>query len=430
MNAQKSLETVIRRTTSRPFRFKFSGLYIGITGAVVYLNGMTSCSEHWPIDQTYSIGLILLVLLGLEWIEQTRFQDRPPIWIALLFLAARMAAIEGLVVLDCSIVSMFLYPMIAYSAYFTLGSRVSFSFSLFYIVLNLWRAGQIDDLWYLDAETTSTMLAFTFVMLFVPLVAYIIRKDDENRQQTELLLADLEDSHRKLQAYTDQVAELAAVEERNRLARDIHDSLGHYLTAVNIQLEKALLYQEHNPDEAMQAIHDAKQAAADALRDVRRSVSALRDSQGFSLHESLLKLIQNTNSDQLSVELTVDGEEDDYPYSTLLALYRAAQEGLTNIQKHAQASRVKLRLEFGEREARLILRDNGCGFDPQSIEEWNHQSSKNTPPGFGLRGLQERLELLHGSVDVQSDIHKGTNLTVVVPKPPSNPKRLITGVNG
>ena len=405
MEPQRSLESVISRTTARPFRFKFSFLFIGITGAIAYINSMEGCRSDLPIDAAYGIGVLLMILLGLEWFEQNRFQSLPPLT-ALALLAFRMALIEGIVALDCSHNALFLYAMVPYSAYFTLGSRASVATSLFYILLVLWRSGDSGG---------SELLGFGFVMMFVPLIAYIIRKDDENRAHTEDLLADLEASHLQLQAYTEQVAELSAAEERYRLARDIHDSLGHYLTAVNIQLEKALLYQERNPGEATQAIRDAKQAAADALSDVRRSVGALRQSQDrFLLSEALERLAQGVEDDQLVIDFQVLGDESGYARSTLMALYRAAQEGLTNIQKHARASHVHLEVDFGPQEAVLRLQDDGRGFSQDFM------APENTTDlgGFGLRGLRERLDLLRGRLDVHSIPDHGTELVVVAPKSP------------
>jgi signal transduction histidine kinase len=360
--------------------------------------------------------LIVLVLLGFELLEQTRLWQRFTGRTALALLATRMLLFEGAVALDCNQIALFLYPMGAYSAYFAFGGGAGITVSFFYVVLVAWRMRLVDPAWFLNPDALSYILVFTIVMLFGPLVAHIIRRDDENRRRTETLLSDLEVSHIKLQTYTEQVAELAAAEERNRLARDIHDSLGHYLAAVNIQLEKALLYQERNPDEATQAIRDAKQAAADALRDVRRSVSTLRDAdERFSLTASLDKLVHEINSDDLTITYAVHGEEAGYPRSTLTALYRAAQEGLTNVQKHARARQVDLTINLGEQDAQLVLRDDGQGFDPKIL----HQPKSLPQLGFGLRGIQERLDLVRGQLTLQSTPRKGTVLSVVVPKAPS-----------
>lgn len=413
MNAMHSLETVIRRSTSRPFRFKFSIFYIAIVGVVTVIESLTSSHQLSVTFPALGISLIVLALLGLEWLEQTRIRHNLTTFRALVLLALRMLLFEGAVALDTNGIALFLYPMGAYSAYFALGGGASIAISFFYVLLVSWRIALAEPGWYRNPEALSYILVFAIVMLFGPLVAHIIRRDDENRRRTEKLLSDLEVSHVKLQAYTEQVAELAAAEERNRLARDIHDSLGHYLTAVNIQLEKALLYQERNPAEATQAISDAKQAAADALRDVRLSVSALRESEErFSLSTSLEKLVNEINHENLDIKFSINGEESAYPYSTLTALYRAAQEGMTNVQKHAHARHVDLTIDLGEREAHLVLRDDGQGFDPNIL----HQPKSVPQLGFGLRGIQERLDLVRGQLMLQSSPRKGTVLSVVVPK--------------
>ncbi len=308
--------------------------------------------------------------------------------------------------------------------------------SLFFVAFNAWRTSQMNPLWYTDPGASSTMLALTFVMLFVPLVADIIRVDDMRRQETENLLADLEISHLRLQAYTEQVAELSAAEERVRLARDIHDSLGHSLTAVHIQLEKALAYQERSPQQATQAIIDAKQAAGEALRDIRLSVGALRSTDAaFDLRLELEKLTRGMGTASFSVGLEFNGDENLYPRSARTALYRAAQEGLTNILKHAQARHALLRVIFDEKSARLVLRDDGKGFDAQKWQgaagngsivgggQALETTNGNMPPGgsglsfgYGLRGIGERLELLQGKLTIQSDPQQGTVLTAEIPR--------------
>jgi signal transduction histidine kinase len=415
LDYQRSIESVIRRTASQPFRFKFSVLYIGITGIVAYLNGVSNCGRLLFFNTGMLIGGLLLILLGLEWVEQGVINKRKYKVYALVLLIARMALIEGIMLMDCNGIALLLLPMLPYNAHFAFGGAASTPLSLFYIMIVFWRSKLEGNILYLNPGSSSNLLAFTFVMLLVPLIANVIRRDDESRRRTEELLVDLEISHLKLQAYTEQVAELAAAEERNRLARDIHDSLGHYLTVVNIQLEKAIAYQQRDPAEVVQAIQDAKQAAADALRDVRHSVSTLRSNQGvFSLEAALEKLVETTNSDQLNIKLSIEGKGAGYPKSILTALYRAAQEGLTNIQKHAQASEAVLKVVLDETTAKMVLSDNGLGFDTQIMD----QTSSSQPQAFGLRGIRERLELVRGSMTIQSTPKQGTVLTITVPKSP------------
>lgn len=409
-----SLESVLRRTTSRPFRFKFSVLYITIVGVVAYLVGITSvCTTSRVFDFDSWIGVILVLLLFLEWFEENRYHRSPPIWVGLILMTIRIALIEGIVALDCNQIAVYLYPMIPFSAYFSFGPRSSVFLTLFFVVINIWRTSNGDSLWYTDPDTTSNLMALTFVMLFVPGIAHIIRLDDAHRQETERLFGELEISHRRLQAYTEQVAELAVSEERVRLARDIHDSLGHYLTVVHIQLEKALAYQERNPVEAKQAMQDAKQSTAEALKDIRRSVETLRSPElELDIRNELEKLVKAMRTPELEISLNVDGDEHDYSHLARIALFRTAQEGLTNIQKHARAKNAWLKVEFRTKSAYLVLRDDGVGFNQQVL----HENSALAGSGFGLRGIEERLEIVGGNLKIQSTVGKGTTLIVEIPQ--------------
>lgn len=190
------------------------------------------------------------------------------------------------------------------------------------------------------------------------------------------------------------MAELSAAAERNRVARDVHDGLGHHLTAVSVLLEKAAAFRDHDPETADRALHDARDSARRALEDVRTSVRALREP--FRLAESLTHLTRG-----LEVTISCTGDESRYATGALLALYRAAQEGITNALRHARGSTVEVALHCGPREARLVVADDGPGFAPE-VE------------GLGLRGVRERIALAGGSVEVAHD--GGTRLTVVVPR--------------
>ncbi|MEU4447131.1 sensor histidine kinase [Actinosynnema sp. NPDC050801] len=190
------------------------------------------------------------------------------------------------------------------------------------------------------------------------------------------------------------MAELSAAAERNRVARDVHDALGHHLTAVSVLLEKASAFRDRDPASADRAIEDARESARRALEDVRTSVRALREP--FRLAESLGHLARG-----LGVSVACTGDESRYAPGALLALYRAAQEGITNAMRHAGGSRVTVTVHCGPREARLVVADDGPGF-PRDRE------------GFGLRGLRERIAQAGGSVRVDGDA--GTRLTVVVPR--------------
>jgi len=402
-----------RRPPLPSFRFLFTLMYLTVIGAIAYSNTILNCGRKLLGGGSGVLAVIFLLLLGLEQFEHWRYRYAAPMSIAVLLLLGRVALFEGVAALDCSIFSVLLYPIVIFSAYFSFGTVVSLLLGSFYMLVALSRAWRYSPTWYLNTTTVFVLLAFTLLLSFMQILARVIRHDDENRRRTEKLLADLEVSHRTLQAYAEQVGELAATEERNRLARDIHDSLGHSLTAVNIQLEKALAYWRRSPDEAIQAIRDAKQAAGEALQSVRDSVGALRDADSrFSLQIALQELVGRLSAQGLPIELTITGDERDYNSSTLMALYRAAQEGLTNVQKHAGASRVELELCFGDEAVRLRLYDDGRGFDTSTLDAL----PDSTGAGFGLQGIRERLDLVHGHVEIKSDPGQGTELVMVAPK--------------
>ncbi|NLS77660.1 MAG: sensor histidine kinase [Chloroflexi bacterium] len=404
-----------------PFRFVFTLMYIGVTGTIAYFGGLWRWDDSLPVSRPVGLGVLLLLLLSLERFEQRRYSDGAPIPVALGLLLGRMALFEGIVALDSSMVSLFLYPIIPFSAYFAFGSTASNALAMLYLIVGIVRTLRLNSTWYLDPQNTTTLLAFIFVTLFVQVVAPVIRRDEQNRRQMEQLLSDLQASHLRLQAYAAQVADLAAAEERNRLARDIHDSLGHYLTAVNIQMEKSLAYWDRDREMALQALQEAKRSASEALQDVRRSVGALRETEeAFSLRNALRELVERASNDQLSITLDITGREEGYSRTALMALYRAVQEGLTNTQRYAQASLATIELHLGEAEATLSLRDNGQGFDPAILDQRldpDHQ-------GYGLRGIRERVELVSGRMVITSTPGQGAELAISVPK---NSSRLIGG---
>lgn len=413
MNSELRRWLQSRRPRLPSFRFLFTLMYLGVIGAIAYSNTILNCGRQLLGGGAGVLMVLFLLLVGLEQLEHWRYRYEAPISVAILLLLARMVLFEGVGALDCSVLSILLYPIIPFSAFFAFGAGFGALLSVFYALIALAKTWLHNPYWYTSPMSVFIMMAFVLLLIFMQVLASAIRRDEESRRQTERLLTDLEASHRKLQAYAEEVAELAVTQERNRLARDIHDSVGHALTAVNIQLEKALAYWQRSPAEALQAIRDAKLAASEALRDVRSSVGALRDADDrFSLRAALEGLAERMAAQGLPVALTVSGDESDYNRTTLMALYRATQEGLTNVQRHAGASRVEIELRFDEREVRLRLHDDGRGFDPAAVE------TSGSAGGFGLAGIRERLELALGHLEIRSDPAHGTELLMTAPKHP------------
>ena len=218
----------------------------------------------------------------------------------------------------------------------------------------------------------------------------------------------LSKANQKLREYAAQAEELAVAQERNRLAREIHDGLGHYLTAINIQLKAAQAMSVQDPAAAQTALQNAQTLTGEALSDVRRSISALRadPSTNRPLAETLNLLLAETRAADLRANLEVTGTPRPLAQQVEFTLYRVAQESLTNVRKHANAGKVDLRLDYQERAVRLSIEDDGVG---------SENVSPDPSGGFGLVGLHERVNLLNGSLHVESTPGSGFKLSVEIP---------------
>lgn len=225
------------------------------------------------------------------------------------------------------------------------------------------------------------------------------------RQEIERLAAELSDANQRLREYAAQAEDLATMEERNRLAREIHDTLGHHLTAVNVQLEAARAVLESDPDRARQAVENAQAMTKKGLADVRGSVAALRASpvEQRPLPEAVGALVDEFDASGVVTEFALAGDPRPLPPEVQLALYRSAQEGLTNVRRHARASWARVRLDYGDpNRVRLTVEDNGVG-------------ASSTDGGFGLLGVRERVSLLDGEMRTRTALREGFTLDVEVP---------------
>jgi signal transduction histidine kinase len=254
----------------------------------------------------------------------------------------------------------------------------------------------IADQWNWS-QAFSDWIGLLFLFAFVAFFLLLLRVLNMQKRQTEELLhrleqsnAELAQAHQQLQRYAGEVEELTLMRERTRLAREIHDVLGHYLSVLHMQLEAISKWQERDPERAIAELAEARQLAAQALSEVHNAVAALRPSHvaSLSLTGALAKLGSEFERAANEISLTLDLDTPLPPLTpeVQVALYRVAQEALTNVCKHAHASKVLLRLRYENEELELLVLDNGTG-----IAGGSEQAG-----GFGLVGLRERLEVLGG----------------------------------
>lgn len=252
----------------------------------------------------------------------------------------------------------------------------------------------------------SSMLLFSLTLVFALLLINALLAERQSREQLENTHKELEIAHEQLRQYALRIEDQATLQERNRIAREIHDGLGHTLAAQTIQINNALLFWQSNTDKALTFLKQAKQLGAEALLEVRRSVSVLRSNplQGQSLESAIAKLVtdfQRTTGIEPSCKIYVPLV---LPPEVNTAFYRVVQESLTNICKHAQATAVTVQLYQQAGFLHLSIEDNGKGFNP----------TQNTT-GFGLQGMRERATALGGQFHICSQPGTGCRISVSLP---------------
>ncbi|GHO94703.1 hypothetical protein KSF_047510 [Reticulibacter mediterranei] len=398
----------------RPFDVVSSFLYPSVLGMYFYnLLSNCGCKAVMHSEQAIVLSVVAtLLLLCIDRMEYWRYGEETPRKTAIGLLIARAVLIETVAQIDHFSFSPFLYLILPLLACLYFGMRTGYALAVVAWLIYMLKHVLRHSFSFSTANEMEYLFVFTIGLVFVLLMARAVLTERASRARAERLLAALESSHQQLKLYSEQAADLAATRERNRLARDIHDTLGHYLTVINVQLEKAQAFRKKKPEEADRAVGDARRMANEALQDVRRSVGALRQTEElFAFWPSMNALLDQFRSEQYQLTLRVEGHEEGFSKQRLLTLYRVVQEGLTNIRKHAQAHTVQLDIYFDEQEAVLSLHDDGCGFDPTVQYD-----------GYGLQGIQERLEVIGGTLTIESERGsgnmpgKGTRLKVIAPK--------------
>lgn len=244
----------------------------------------------------------------------------------------------------------------------------------------------------------STSLLVGLVLVFLQLLLMAAIAEAKSREQLAI-------AHAKLRQYALEVETLATVQERNRIAREIHDSLGHSLTAFNLHLEAALRMLRSHPKEAEKLLLEAKQLGKTALNDVRQSVAALRSDplEGQSLAEAIAGLATDCQR-MIGVRPMCTIQVDrPLPASLKTATYRIVQEALTNLCKYSAATQVTITVVLTH-QLMVLVADNGKGFDPR----------QNTT-GFGLQGMRERTQALGGTFELTAALGRGCQILATFP---------------
>src|SRR6266566_5140154 len=219
--------------------------------------------------------------------------------------------------------------------------------------------------------------------------------------------------------HTQAATRLATIEERNRLAREIHDTLAQGMAAITLQLETADALAASKPERAQEAIRRALGLARKNLEEARRSVIDLRAAslQDRTLPEALAALTRETAQEGITIDYRYEPVSDFPLLSPRLeaGVYRIAQEALSNAYKHAQAQQISLSLIVENGDLCLYVQDDGRGFLPDGVTQTTDSLSGSRVEHFGLTGMSERVKLLGGTLCISSEPGEGTCVAACVP---------------
>ena len=240
-----------------------------------------------------------------------------------------------------------------------------------------------------------------FILIFTQMAV----TEQRARLKLETLANELSEANKSLSDYANRVREMTITQERNRMAREIHDGLGHYLTTINMQIKAASAIINKDKTKAKSLLENAQNLSSVALVDVRNSVFALRQDpmEMAPLVERIGEMAKAASTPNRSIKIEMLGTPRPTSPQIDLTLFRAAQETINNANKHSNASNVLLKLDFSDDETiSLEAIDDGIGTD-----EINQ--------GFGLLGIQERVRLLKGITNIETSSGKGFKIKIIIP---------------
>ncbi|WLD92608.1 sensor histidine kinase [Alkalihalobacillus sp. AL-G] len=275
-------------------------------------------------------------------------------------------------------------------AFFIGNIQNKIGFLTLYVVHLLSTIATISIVFFWQSEMMLSQLPFIIISLIgvilLPFTMY-------NRIKHEKLEGQLEDANKR-------ISRLMIIEERQRIARDLHDTLGQKLSLIGLKSDLAGKLMYKNPDSAKNEINDIHQTARTALKEVREMVSDMR---GSKLKDEITHVQQMLDAAQMEFNFKGNPELTTTPLLVENVLCMCLKEAVTNVVKHSEASSCSVLIDQSPNEVLIKVHDNGIGISPKVDSLTRH----------GLRGMRERLEFVNGSLEIESS--NGTILTIRVP---------------
>lgn len=384
----------------RPF-FVFLSLIL----LAIYIWTVTTAlalAEPWRMVM---FTLLMALLVSLYWVSPYIARSQRGVWSYLIGMGMLVFVIIWLA--DEAALVFALYPSLVGPVFGLLRSTMRrFMVILFYLVLSFFSTWLIAGLQNIQDWLFVMLPALIYVVIFV--ATYV--RQSEVRERAEQQARELEAANRQLAEYAAQVEDLTLLAERQRMARELHDTLSQGLAGLILQIEAADAHLSGGRTEkAQEIIQQTMTRARTTLAEARRVISELRQPPRVeSLEESIRSEVMHfTEATGIECDLVMLRLPTEAPDQVCEPALRVISEGLTNVARHARASRAQVELRGEKGMLEIEISDDGVGFDPTAVQAGH----------YGLVGMRERIRLAGGVFTVKSSPGKGTRLLARLPCP-------------
>lgn len=256
---------------------------------------------------------------------------------------------------------------------------------------------------YVRFHSIVNMLTLINMFVFIFYMVLLVLAQTSEKESILKLNMELKEANSKLEEYANDSARMAETRERNRLAREIHDTLGHSLTGIISGIEACIVLMDIAPEATKEQLKAIAEVARTGIIDVRRSVKALHPDalESMDLENALLKMIDaSKRSTGVEISYCFDADLNHFNQDEEDVVYRVVQESITNAIRHGQASKIRIEIVRTDGDLHILIFDNGKGCE-------------NIEPGFGLHHMQERVDMLGG--DLKYSGEKGFTVHAKIP---------------
>ncbi|HAF62259.1 MAG TPA: hypothetical protein DCK95_08035 [Anaerolineaceae bacterium] len=374
----------------------------------------TFAGNQFNIIGIVPIIILLIIFVALTFMKNDNTFDKKHLFITIFIITI------------ITMFSRFFTPVFSVRRMYLLPGTVNYGFDqifflIFPILFLAWQFSRKTVLMFCALITVSDILVTWFSVSGDPLTIQILLGIivlrgfvlgvigvfvNQMSQVQKLQQIELKKANIRLRKYALSTEQLAQTRERNRLARELHDTLAHTLSSVAVQLEAVKVLFETNPVEAKKVLDKSLENTRNGLNETRRALKDLRTSEveNFGLSQSLRNLlVSGAERSGFDYDENLTDNLNLLPAEISHFIYRTIQEAVENTVKHAHAKHVDLDVNVVDDIFYLRYKDDGLGFSLDELDDAKH---------YGLQGMRERIELLGGNYDIQSAPGQGTTITI------------------